>query len=193
MWLTESSSPFYIFAHTWIYLYRFNWSQCCVNKSARYISNGYDISSTVAEYLNLRSWNSQNIFSDSAVCNTMRGKGLHVIDTHGIRWEPENTINSIIWNCVRKKWASRAHSRFAPSQWETALLCNDVSHWLGASLESALSKPHPILTVSFYKEMMNPTFRFYKSVENFHSTQTLHVLMNYWSVLNGSEWLANAQ
>ena len=26
----------------------------------------------------------------------------------------------------------------APSQWETALLCNDVSHWLGASLESAL-------------------------------------------------------
>ena len=31
-----------------------------------------------------------------------------------------------------------AHCRFAPSQWETALLCNDVSHWLGASLESAL-------------------------------------------------------
>ena len=30
-----------------------------------------------------------------------------------------------------------ADSRFAPSQWETALLCNDVSHWLGASLESA--------------------------------------------------------
>ena len=25
-----------------------------------------------------------------------------------------------------------------PSQWETALLRNDVSHWLGASLESAL-------------------------------------------------------
>ena len=32
----------------------------------------------------------------------------------------------------------RADSRFAPSQWETALLCNDVSHWLGANLESAL-------------------------------------------------------
>ena len=29
-------------------------------------------------------------------------------------------------------------SRFASTQWETALLCNDVSHWLGASLESAL-------------------------------------------------------
>ena len=33
----------------------------------------------------------------------------------------------------------RADSRFAPSQWETALLCNAVSHWLGASLESALT------------------------------------------------------
>ena len=32
----------------------------------------------------------------------------------------------------------RADSRFAPSQWETALLCNDVSHWRGASLEWAL-------------------------------------------------------
>ena len=32
----------------------------------------------------------------------------------------------------------RSDSRFALSQWETALLCNDVSHWLGASLESAL-------------------------------------------------------
>ena len=29
-------------------------------------------------------------------------------------------------------------TRFAISQWETALLCNGVSHWLGANLESAL-------------------------------------------------------
>ena len=28
-------------------------------------------------------------------------------------------------------YSSRADSRFATSQWETALLCNDVSHWLG--------------------------------------------------------------
>ena len=43
--------------------------------------------------------------------------------------------------------SSRADSRFAPSQWETALLCNDVSHWLGANLESTLTvawkeRPH---------------------------------------------------
>ena len=28
--------------------------------------------------------------------------------------------------------------RFEPNQWETGLLCNDVSHWLGANIESAL-------------------------------------------------------
>ena len=32
----------------------------------------------------------------------------------------------------------RDDSRFALSHWETMLLCNDVSRWLGASLESAL-------------------------------------------------------
>ena len=32
----------------------------------------------------------------------------------------------------------RTNSRFAPSQWETALLCNDVSRWLGSSPESAM-------------------------------------------------------
>ena len=30
------------------------------------------------------------------------------------------------------------HSRFAPSQWETSLQSNGVSHWLGANLEPAL-------------------------------------------------------
>ena len=33
----------------------------------------------------------------------------------------------------------RADSRFALSQWERALHCNDVSHWLGSNLESALN------------------------------------------------------
>ena len=34
--------------------------------------------------------------------------------------------------------STRADSGFAPSQWEMALLCNDVSHWLGAKLKSVL-------------------------------------------------------
>ena len=36
----------------------------------------------------------------------------------------------------------RADARIVPSQWETALLCNDVSHWLGTNLESALIYTH---------------------------------------------------
>ena len=49
----------------------------------------------------------------------------------------------ICFVCTRNMWIRgrdkrRADSRFVPSQWETALHCNDVSHWLGASLESAL-------------------------------------------------------
>ena len=43
-----------------------------------------------------------------------------------------NTIVQIVWQ------DNKADSRFAPSQWETVLLCNDISHWLGPSLESAL-------------------------------------------------------
>ena len=44
----------------------------------------------------------------------------------------------------------RADSRFAPSQWEMALLCNGVSHWLGASLESALHLWHELATEHSY-------------------------------------------
>ena len=35
-------------------------------------------------------------------------------------------------------FTNRADSRFAPSQWETSLQSNTVSHWLGADLESAM-------------------------------------------------------
>ena len=50
---------------------------------------------------------------------------------------------NLLWTCHSQDCFSRdifhrADSRFAPSQWETMLLCNDVSHWLGASLESSL-------------------------------------------------------
>ena len=38
----------------------------------------------------------------------------------------------------RRVWYHRADSRFAPSNWETSLQSNAVSHWLGANLESAL-------------------------------------------------------
>ena len=40
---------------------------------------------------------------------------------------------------ITLEWAyNRADFRFEPSQWETVLLCNDVSHWLGGNIELAL-------------------------------------------------------
>ena len=46
----------------------------------------------------------------------------------------------------------RADSRFASTLWETALLCNDVSHWLGASLETALQWHHSFNTQLMSRE-----------------------------------------
>ena len=44
---------------------------------------------------------------------------------------------------LRRPQEVRADSRFVPSQCETVLLCNDVSHWLGARLESVLEVGRP--------------------------------------------------
>ena len=41
----------------------------------------------------------------------------------------------------------RADSWFAPSQWETSLQSNDVSHWLGTNLESALNYAYIVHSV----------------------------------------------
>ena len=45
-------------------------------------------------------------------------------------------LRSVTW---RNGTTHRADSRLVPSQWAAALLCNDASHWLGASLESTLN------------------------------------------------------
>ena len=56
----------------------------------------------------------------------------------------------------------KAESRFAPSQWGTALLDNAVSHWLDASLESALHPQGYLLT-----QPLGPKWVYMKS----HSSQ----------------------
>ena len=48
----------------------------------------------------------------------------------------------------------RADSSSVPSQWETALLCNNISHWLGTSLESALYLNGLIIS-SMIKHILN--------------------------------------
>ena len=60
-------------------------------------------------------------------------------DSIMLKWHPCNVhdMNTFLpgWRPDMSLCSYRDDSRFAPSQWETALLCNDVSHWLGASLE----------------------------------------------------------
>ena len=64
-------------------------------------------------------------------------------------WEPPTTI-PLPTQQLHHEWAPthRVDSRFAPSQWESALLCNDISHWLGASLISALYKHSSVFIYS---------------------------------------------
>ena len=54
-----------------------------------------------------------------------------------IMW-PQWIPNITLYELTHWESGCRADSRFASSQWETALLCNDVSHWLDTNLESAL-------------------------------------------------------
>ena len=57
------------------------------------------------------------------------------------------------------KHVNRADPRFAPSQWEAALLCNDVSHWLGTGLESALCQASTWVTRCHITYVMNMIFK----------------------------------
>ena len=53
-------------------------------------------------------------------------------------WRHCNDVPCIIQHRNDCRLISRTGCRFALNQWGTALLCNDISHWLGANLESAL-------------------------------------------------------
>ena len=57
----------------------------------------------------------------------------------------------------------RADSKFARSQWGTALLCNNVSHWQGATLEAALG----CYLLEEYKKTMMHIGRCYRIIQMF--------------------------
>ena len=88
------------------------------------------IQSDVLCMANMNGWFSL-MFTVREKCIPLLGTSMRVICTVEDRAEG-----------LAPKYAIRCHYRadfrFAPSQWETALLCNDVSHWLGASIESVL-------------------------------------------------------
>ena len=91
--------------------------------------------------------------------------------SHGATMSGLITVTSLlqIWQIreAPEEWGLvayiKAYSRTAPSQWETALLCNVVSRWLGASLESALHilQIHEVQCIAWlfaesYQNSMNP-------------------------------------
>ena len=88
------------------------------------------------------------------------------------------TLENIDLVITRLDCTISADSRFAPSQWETALFCNDVSHWLGASQESALT--------------MFPSFRYFHSRLPYNDpvlynvAETPHTMTRafFWTVLS---------
>ena len=113
-----------------------------INRIINYIWTYVAFISTILPSIFLAKKPSYNILQASAWIN------IRVFIWH---WSSQNKyIHPLLYTCRpwvtslldihmhRLRYCNRADSRFAPSQWETALLCNGVSHWLGASLESAL-------------------------------------------------------
>ena len=71
----------------------------------------------------------------------------------------------------------RVDSRFAPCQWETALLCNDVSHWLGASLWISLKH------IPLFKSPMFNTLSSEQNGPYFADNIFKRIILNVW-ILN---------
>ena len=67
-------------------------------------------------------------------------RGLPALNVALVLYMSHDAISTIAAYTANTIYCIRADSRFAPSQWETALQTwqsNAVSHWLGATLESA--------------------------------------------------------
>ena len=77
----------------------------------------------------------------------------------------------------------RADSRFASSQWQTVLICNDVSHWLGTSLESALCVgcANQWTHINSLGPERCDNYSKSKFLNSFYSTVALEVAMNLLS------------
>ena len=97
---------------------------------------------------NTRVFIHENVF-ENVVCEmaTILSSGDELKNTWD-RWRHETSPD-----VTGKVLHPRADSRFPSSRWETVLLCNDVSHWLCANLESTV---HPIRTHSIDVDVFFP-------------------------------------
>ena len=91
----------------------------------------------------LRYWPSARAIHRDRLIPTKRASN---VDSISISWRHQANTCSPWWcaggmfdNGVGScEMYARTDSRFAPSKWEPGLFCNNVSHWLNASLESAM-------------------------------------------------------
>ena len=83
---------------------------------------------------------SRNVYAirDKIWCNNhLRHMTTEKYDNNGKGWYFRfDNDNNMSYNIVE---ITRANSRFAPSQLKTLLLWNNVSHWMGTKLHSALN------------------------------------------------------
>ena len=64
-----------------------------------------------------------------------------------------DAASSLACNLRQAYLVSRADTRLGPSQWETSLQTNAVSHWLGTNLVSTLSKDTLITIIRQYSNL----------------------------------------
>ena len=98
-------------------------------------------------------------------------------------WKPYFQLFRLgAYHCCKMLWhiwsfnggIIRADSRFAHSQWEMALLCNDISHWLGASLESTLI----LHSTKHLQHIDKPTLAWLFAYGDVDSVRCQHNLLN---------------
>ena len=87
-----------------------------------------------------------------------------------------------------KKKQVRVDFRFSPSQWETALLYNDGSHWLGASLESALQV---IMALSCSDTHVNVNKNNMFLARPFLKNSQISLIVKYRFSWNGIQWVTD--
>ena len=70
----------------------------------------------------------------------------------------------------------KVRPRFAPSQWETALLCNDVSHWLGATITMTSHERHLTVCLTAYMDRLQRNIK-------------VCVTGSLWGEFTGNRWI----
>ena len=136
---------------TIIEFYHFLEKKCCLNSPKNYWQNH----NSCISLINLLNGNaSTEDETERSYSNHDPNQLFTLAISLAFIYSPVSIVEDIlrIQNQWHVKWDHMADFRCAPSQWETALLYNDVSRWLGASLKSALTLSRvksPVIDTSF--------------------------------------------